>query len=65
MNILKAQKVIRKAIKDYSISSNLDEDTLVNVLSVKLWEEEMAPELPAIPVRVRKKDSREGSDIDG
>ena len=43
MNIQQIQKVLRKAIKDYEIAANVDEETLVAFLSVDIVREEHAP----------------------
>ncbi|WP_407310443.1 hypothetical protein [Desulfosporosinus sp. SB140] len=37
LDILKIQKTIRKAIKDYSISAKYDEEVLISLVSVDLY----------------------------
>lgn len=37
LDILKIQKTIRKAIRDYQIKARYGEEVLISVLSVDLW----------------------------
>jgi hypothetical protein len=39
MDITKIQKILRKAIKDYSIKATIDEEALVAFLSVDMYRE--------------------------
>lgn len=39
MDITKIQKVLRKAIKDYNVKSNIDEEALVAFVCVDIYRE--------------------------
>lgn len=47
MDITKIQKIVRKAIKDYSITAKYDEEILVSFLSVDIFREISADDLSA------------------
>lgn len=47
MDITKIQKIVRKAIKDYSITAKYDEEILVSFLSVDIFREISTDDMPA------------------
>jgi len=65
MDIVKVQKVVRKAVKDYEIKSNLhSEETLVQFMAVDLLREMMTPDVAtAAPSRPANRNRRNDAPV--
>jgi hypothetical protein len=46
MDLVKAKKVIQKNFKDFSVKSNIDEETLVVLICADLIREDMSGDAP-------------------
>lgn len=59
MDLVKAQKLLRKNFKDHNVTASIDEETLLMFICVDLIREDMNDSTPA-PARNKKKDDANG-----